>query len=274
MPEMPEVETIRRSLCGHVEGKKIRDVEIRLARLVKWPSAEDFRAILSGRRIESLERKAKYLLFHLDGGWVLVIHLRMTGRLFYRAVSCAEDFAARMVLKFESGDALEYSDARTLGTLYLMKEDEIQRIHGLASLGPEPLSDGFTAEYLGAVLARRKGKIKSILLDQSLIGGLGNIYVDESLARAGIRPERAACGLGSDEVGRLFSAINQVIAQGIDNGGTTLKDYRDGEGRSGTFQEVLAVYGRKGQPCPCCGTPVVRTEVGGRGTHYCPECQK
>ena len=274
MPEMPEVETIRRSLSGHIEGKRIHNVEIRLARLVKWPSADDFRAILSGRRIESLERKAKYLLFRLDGGWVLIIHLRMTGRLFYRAVGSEENFAARMILQFEDGDALEYSDARTLGTLYLMKESETNRIHGLTTLGPEPLSDDFTVEYLHNILVKRKGKIKSVLLDQSLIGGLGNIYVDESLARAGIRPERQACSLDDEEVETLFSAINQVIAQGIENGGTTLRDYRDAEGQSGKFQEALAVYGRKGLPCPCCGSPVVRIEVGGRGTHFCPVCQK
>jgi len=270
---MPEVETICRSLRAHVEGKAISEIEIRLPRLIKWPSPEDFRAIIVGRQILSLERRAKYMLFHVTGDWVLVVHLRMTGRLFYRDSETPADMAAKISFHFAEGDSLEYLDARTLGTLYLLRENELDRIYGLASLGPEPLSPHFTVEYMVSGLAKRKGKLKSVLLDQGFIGGLGNIYVDESLARAGLHPERKAHQLTEEEIERLHEAINEVITKGIDGRGTTLRDYRDGEGKSGSFQEELCVYGRKGQPCPVCGTPIVRTEVGGRGTHYCPHCQ-
>lgn len=273
MPEMPEVETICRSLRKHVEGKLVRDVEIRLPRLIKWPSPEDFRAVIAGRQIVSLERRAKYMLFHLADDWVLVIHLRMTGRLFYREAGASADLAAKISFHFADGDSLEYSDTRTLGTLYLLRGNDLDRIYGLASLGPEPLSSQFTVEYMIAGLAKRKGKLKTVLLDQAFIGGLGNIYVDESLARAGLHPERKANLLTADEIAKLFVAINEVIAKGIDGGGTTFRDYRDGEGNRGSFQEELCVYGRKGLPCPICGTEIIRTEVAGRGTHYCPHCQ-
>ena len=273
MPEMPEVETICRSLRKHVEGKVIREVEVRLPRLIKWPSPEDFRAVLVGREIHSLERRAKYMLFHLTDGWVLVVHLRMTGRLFYRDSKTPADMSAKISFHLTDGDSLEYSDTRTLGTLYLLRENDLGRIYGLATLGPEPLSPQFTVEYMVAALAKRKGKLKTVLLDQSFIGGLGNIYVDESLARAGLHPERKANLLTESEIAILFQAINAVISKGICGGGTTLRDYRDGEGNRGSFQEELCVYGRKGMPCPVCGTTIVRMEVAGRGTHYCPHCQ-
>lgn len=274
MPEMPEVETICRSLRNYVEGKEIREIEIRLPRLIKWPSPEDFRGILLGRRIRVLERRAKYILFHTTDGWVLVVHLRMTGRLLYRGADIAPDFSSRVVFHFSDGDALEYLDSRTLGTIYLLRENELGRIHGLASLGPEPLSPDFTLGYLKDALSNRKGKIKSILLDQQIIGGLGNIYVDESLAAAGIHPERKANTLEPEEIGSLFDSINRTIEKGISGCGTTFRDYRDADGNRGSFQNELCVYGRKGFPCPACGTLIVKTEVAGRGTHFCPQCQK
>ena len=274
MPEMPEVETIRRTLEGYIVGKVIKSIEIRLDRLIKWPTVEEFRAIATGRKFEALERRAKYLLFHLSDGWVMVVHLRMTGRLAYQPDSNQSNHAARLVFAFADGDALEYFDTRTFGTLYLMRAEELNRIYGLASLGPEPLSPEFTVEYLAAGLAKRKGKLKPVLLDQKFIGGLGNIYVDESLALAGIHPEKSAASLKMEDVEKLHSVINFVIEKGICAGGTTFRDYRDADGNRGSFQESLCVYGRKGMPCKNCGTDIVRTEVGGRGTHYCPQCQQ
>ena len=273
MPEMPEVETIRRSLVGYVTGKMINRVDVRLDRLIKWPSPEEFTAIVTGRTIMELERRAKYLLFHLDGGWIMVVHLRMTGRLNVQSDAGQVGHAARVVFFFTDGDALEYFDTRTLGTLYLLRTEELGRIYGLASLGPEPLSPEFSLQYLQAGLAKRSGKIKSVLLDQKFIGGLGNIYVDESLSLAGVHPERKAASLDAAEAGRLHAAINRVIENGINRGGTTFRDYRDAEGNKGAFQEELCVYGREGQPCKLCGSPIVRIAVGGRGTHFCPCCQ-
>ena len=168
---------------------------------------------------------------------------------------------------------LLYADTRTLGTLYLLPKNELWRISGLNTLGPEPLSEDFTLEYFRSKLAKRKAKIKALLLNQQFIGGLGNIYADESLFVAGIHPERTADSLAEDEICRLYHAINQVIAAGIEHGGTTFRDYRNARGSSGGHQHYLYVYGRANQPCPNCHSPIQRIEVGGRGTHFCPQCQ-
>ena len=274
MPELPEVETICRSLRCHVEGNIIRDVEVRLSRMVKCPSPEDFRAILVGRKIHSLERRAKYMLFHVTDGWVLVIHLRMTGRLCYVHQGSVRDAYTRIVFHLNNGDALTYADTRTLGTLYAIKSDEIWRISGLVNMGPEPLSASFTVAYLQDVLKSGRGKIKSFLLNQKYSGGLGNIYVDECLILSKIHPQRVANTLTTAEIETLYTAINQVIADGIDDGGTTFRDYRNGNGEKGSHQENLFAYGREGLPCKFCGCIIEKIEVGGRGTHFCPRCQK
>ena len=274
MPELPEVETIRRSLVDKIEGRRIVRVELLLPRLVKWPAASDFSGFISRRTIERLERRGKYLLFCLTGDMTLVIHLRMTGRLHYAGEFDHADRFTHVIFHLDNGDKLFYADTRTLGTIYAMEQSELWRIAGLASMGPEPLSEEFTLTYLTETMAKRKGRIKALLLNQKLIGGLGNIYVDEALAIAGIDPDRSACMVTAEELSRLYEAINQVIADGIEHGGTTFRDYRDGTGRSGNHQHHLMVYGRKGQPCHHCGAPIERKESAGRGTHYCPICQR
>lgn len=274
MPEMPEVETIRRTLTDKVTGQRIARVEIMLPRLIKWPGADEFAAAVTDAVITRLDRRGKYLLFFLDNGQVMVVHLRMTGRLYYVKAGAPPDRFTRVVFTLAGGDALLYADSRTLGTLYVLPVDELWRISGLASLGPEPLSAEFTAGYFRESLAGRKVTIKGLLLNQQLIGGLGNIYVDEALALAGIRPERTAASLTDEEAGRLYTAVNAVIAQGIEHGGTTFRDYRDGAGEKGSNQHHLRVYGRKNEACHICGTAIERSEVAGRGTHYCPRCQR
>ncbi len=273
MPEMPEVETIRRTLTDKVTGKRIVDVDMLLPRLVKWPAPEEFRALVADTVITRLDRRGKYLLFYLDNGKVMVVHLRMTGRLWFVTPGTPPDRFTRIIFKLEDGDALLYADSRTLGTLYALPADELWRISGLATLGPEPLSAEFTPEYFRECIAGRRVTIKGLLLNQKLIGGLGNIYVDEALALAGVRPERQAAGLTDEEAARLYNAVSAVIAQGIEYGGTTFRDYRDGAGQKGSNQHHLRVYGRKNEACPVCGTPIERSEVAGRGTHFCPHCQ-
>ncbi|HWR43749.1 DNA-formamidopyrimidine glycosylase [Sporomusa sp.] len=274
MPEMPEVETIRRTLTGKVEGRKIIRIEIGLSRLIKWPTAPEFQAIITDRTIVTLGRRGKYLLFYLDNNFVLVVHLRMTGRLYYVNPGTVYDRFTHIIFDFDNGDSLLYADTRTLGTLYLLPQEELWRIAGLSSMGPEPLSDEFTLDYFIDMLSKRQAKIKSVLLNQKLIGGLGNIYVDEALAIAGIDPERVASSIDETEAKYLYQAVNQVIADGIAHGGTTFRDYRDGAGQSGNHQFHLNVYGRTNEPCHRCGTAIARKEVAGRGTHYCPNCQK
>lgn len=274
MPEMPEVETIRRTLADKVVGRRIEAVKINLPRLVKWPSVSEFKEAVTGRKIERLDRRSKYLLFHLEHDLVMVVHLRMTGRLYYVPAGYPHDKFTHIVFDLDNNDAMIYADSRTLGTLYAIHRAELGRIAGLATMGPEPLSPEFTFDYFRMMLKKRQSSIKAVLLNQQVIGGLGNIYVDESLAVAGIAPTRSAASLSEDEANKLYRAINQVIEEGIVHGGTSFRDYRDGVGQTGSHQHYLRVYGRKGQPCQRCGTPIVRTEVGGRGTHFCPNCQR
>lgn len=274
MPELPEVETIRRGLTCQVEGRQIVAVDIRLPRLITGQTAEEFIERVVGRRILLLDRRGKYLLFRLEDDMTLVIHLRMTGRLYCRKPNDAPDSYARLIFDLDNGDRLVFADVRTLGTLSALRSEELGIIHGLATMGPEPLSTEFTIDYLTQVLASRKGKIKSLLLDQQIIGGLGNIYVDESLAMAGIHPERTGASISHEELSKLHQAINAVIHEALSHKGTTFRDYRDSYGKSGGHQQHLRVYGRKGEICETCGERIVRTEVGGRGTHFCPNCQR
>ena len=274
MPELPEVETIRRTLVDKVSGRKIKEVEFLLSRLVKWPSAGEFQAVLTSKTIANLTRRGKYLLFHLSDEQIMVVHLRMTGRLSYMTPGMEMDRFTRIIFKLDNGDQLLYADTRTLGTLYLLSPDEMWRISGLANMGPEPLSAEFTLDYFAEMLKKRHGNIKAVLLNQKYIGGLGNIYVDECMAIAGIHPERIASSLNNHEMELLYHAINKVIADGINHGGTTFRDYRDGTGKSGSHQHHLAVYGRKGAPCHVCGTSILWKTIAGRGTHFCPDCQK
>lgn len=274
MPEMPEVENIRRGLAERLVGRRILQTEVLLTRLVKWPDAEAFRALATGRTVEAVERRGKYLLLALDGGARIVVHLRMTGRLWYVPEDAPRDPYARVVFHLEGGGFLIYADLRTLGTLYGLGAAELWRVAGLASLGPEPLSEAFTAAYLGEKLRGHRGKIKSFLLDQKRIGGIGNIYADEALHLAGVHPARAGKDLTPEEIEALHAAINRVIADGIADGGTTFRDYRNGIGKEGAHQEKLFVYGRKGLPCRRCGAAIEKTAIGGRGTHFCPVCQR
>lgn len=273
MPEMPELETIKRSLEPHIKGKKIKKITPLLDRQIKWPTPGEFIFHLLFHTIKSVERRGKYLILSMDNDILLIFHLRMTGQVVYCPENAPTPNYARIVFDFLDGSSLVYADSRTLGTIYAVKPDEIWRIKGLNELGPEPLSDDFTMEYLKKILASKKGSIKSFLLDQSLIAGLGNIYVDEALFLAGIHPVRSPESITQDEAEKLYGSINKVIADGIRDGGTTFRDYRDGNGEKGSHQENLFVYGRDGKPCRKCGEIILKTRVGGRGTHFCPNCQ-
>ncbi|MDR1701866.1 MAG: DNA-formamidopyrimidine glycosylase [Sporomusaceae bacterium] len=275
MPEMPEVETIRRTLSPKVTGRRIENIEISLSRLIKYPEPAAFQALLLKKTITGLERRGKYLIFQLDSGLIMVVHLRMTGQLYYQQGPNRERKAhTHLTITFEDGAQLLYSDVRTFGAFYLLPPTETARISGLALLGPEPLAPDFTLTYLKETILSRKGKIKSLILNQNLIGGLGNIYADEALFLAGLDPEREGRGLTAAETNLLYNAINKVIQDGIDHGGTTFRDYIDGEGNKGSHQNYLNVYGRYQEPCPNCQTPLSRKKVAGRSSHYCAHCQK
>ena len=274
MPEMPEVEIIRRYLDTQVAGKTIMNLDIRLPRMIKWPNVEGFRALVTGRTIKAMNRRGKYLLMELDNDSKVVFHLRMTGRLVYEPTGETSDHHARVIFHLQDGASLVYGDTRTLGTIHGLKPQELGMLKGLAEMGPEPLSAEFTAEYLDKTAKQRKVAIKSFLLNQKYIGGIGNIYADEALFLAGIHPLRPANSLTQAECSSLWESVNRVIAAGIADGGTTFRDYQNGEGGKGSHQEHLYVYGRKGEQCRNCGAVIERITVGGRGTHFCPKCQE
>lgn len=274
MPELPEVETIRRGLQDVLPGREFSDVEIRYAGTVQYPDPGELREKLPGRRVAATGRRGKYLLLYLDDGSVLVVHLRMTGQLVFSQGAACADKHMHLIFSFTDGSCLAFSDIRKFGTLWWLPADNLCEIKGLATLGPEPLSSDFHFPYLDREVEKRTVTIKSLLLNQQFVAGLGNIYADEALYRAGIAPDRIARSLARAERQALFTAIRDVLADAIERRGTTMSDYRDASGASGTFQDALQVYGRKGLDCRRCGTAILRTVVAGRGTHSCPLCQK
>lgn len=273
MPEMPEVETIRRTLAPFILKNKISNVEVLLDRLIKFPKADKFVRAIKGTTIIELNRTGKYLRFLLSNEMELIVHLRMTGQLIYVPDKKIDIKYTRLRFEFADGTSLIYADLRTLGAIYLVSTAELGIIKGLASMGAEPLTKEFTFEYLTETVKGRRIKIKSFLLNQSYIGGLGNIYADEALFLAGINPERLVNSLDKTELKRIYKAVNKVISDGIADGGTTFSDYRDGTGKKGTHQDKLNVYQRTNKPCKKCGTVIERLIIGGRSSHFCPKCQ-
>jgi formamidopyrimidine-DNA glycosylase len=270
MPELPEVETIVRGLREPLVGRQFTGVRVGWEKLIARPSAGEFRRGLVGQRILGVKRRGKYLIFVLSGGGSLIVHLRMTGRLSVKNCDDTLDKHDHLIFELDDGRELRFNNVRKLGRVYLVDdEDEI-----VGKLGPEPLDDNFTSADFAALLSARRGMIKPLLLNQRFVAGVGNIYADEALFAARIHPERKADTLTAEEIEALYHAIRLVLQQGIENSGTTLSAYRDAEGREGGNQEHLRVFRRTGHPCPHCGTPIERTVVGGRGTYFCPKCQK
>lgn len=270
MPELPEVETVARGLRASLTGRTIIGVQVYWARSIVPPDPSAFARRLAGQTVTDVERRGKWVVITLRGGDTLLVHLRMSGRL----ILSGEPFDhrhLRVLCSLNDGGQLCFFDQRKFGRLVLTSDPQKM----LGDLGPEPLEDDFTAERLGEMLRRRRGRIKPLLLNQRFLAGLGNIYADEALWRAGIHPLRQADTLTPVEVQRLHQGIGTVLQAAIDGGGTTLPDagYQQADGRSGEFAGQLAVYGRAGQPCPRCRADIERIRVNQRGTHFCPCCQ-
>ncbi|MFZ5647932.1 MAG: bifunctional DNA-formamidopyrimidine glycosylase/DNA-(apurinic or apyrimidinic site) lyase [Bacillota bacterium] len=274
MPELPEVETVRRSLESQVSGLTINEVILLMPKIIKSPPPQSFIENITGKRIKKLGRRGKYLLINLSEGLTLVIHLRMTGRLVFCPADTPPGKHTHAVFRLSDGNSLHFSDIRQFGRMALTGTDRLDSLPGLKDLGVEPLSEKFTRDYLKKELKRRRTKIKSLLLDQTFIAGLGNIYADEALHRARINPEKIAANLTARETALLYQAVRDVLAEGIANRGTTLRDYVDGMGQAGSNQNALRVYDREGKPCLLCGQPVSRIRLGGRSSYFCPRCQK
>ncbi|MGD6833321.1 DNA-formamidopyrimidine glycosylase [Sutcliffiella halmapala] len=273
MPELPEVETVRKTLLQLVQGKKIEAVRVLWPKMVKEPDdVALFEHMLVGQTIQTIGRRGKFLLFYLDD-YCMVSHLRMEGK--YGLYQKDEPFNkhTHVFFNFEDGTELRYQDVRKFGTLHLYRKGEELKAKSLASLGPEPFDEGFSLAGFKETLYKKKRNIKAVLLDQTVVVGLGNIYVDEALFRAGIHPERFANSLSDQELETLQKEIVLTLQEAVDKGGSTIRSYINSQGQIGMFQLELFVYGRKGEPCKKCGTEIEKSVVAGRGTHTCPICQ-
>jgi formamidopyrimidine-DNA glycosylase len=270
MPELPEVETIVRGLRQPLVGRTITDFWTDWPRQIVTPEPDALRIRVRGRTFEAVRRRGKYLLFELDQGEVLMVHLKMSGQLSVQPGSVPADKHVHTIFRLAGGDELRFRDVRKFGRVYLVTDRDTI----LGELGPEPLSDEFTAGWLEENLGRRRRVLKPLLLDQTFIAGIGNIYADEALHRAAIRPDRRSDSLRSDEVAGLHAAIQTVLQLGIERQGASIDNaYRQPDGSGGQMQETFAVYGRPGEPCVRCDGLVQRIVLGGRGTHFCNSCQ-
>lgn len=273
MPELPEVESIRRQLAPALAGRRFEHVTIDDPRLVRPYEPAEVAAELEGERVAAVERRGKYLVVRFESGRVLLIHLRMTGGLLHAtAGSRPVDRHRRAVVTLDDGSDVIYRDLRRFGTWLLLEPGEADG-YLAARVGDEPLDAGFTAARLGERLAGRRLALKAALLDQRTVAGLGNIYVNEALWRARLSPLRPAASLEPAELRRLHRAIRAALEHGLARQGSTLRDYRLPDGSGGSMQDEFRVYGRGGEPCERCGTPIARTHVAGRTTWFCPVCQ-
>ena len=286
MPELPEVETVRRQLEPALVGRVLAEVEILDHRLVQPRDRSEVAAELRGEQVVAVGRRGKYLVVQFASRRALVVHLRMTGAFLVGAAAtggagggaggvlpgAAAIPHLRALLVLDDGVEVAFRDVRRFGTWTLLEPGELQP-YLARRLGPEPLG-AFSAADLGTRLARRQGPIKAVILDQSTVAGVGNIYADEALWRSRIHPLRPAAGLSATEVRSLHRAIRAALTAGIARQGATLRDYRAPDGSSGSMQDEFKVYGRDGEPCPRCGRELAKSRVAGRGTHFCPRCQR
>lgn len=268
MPELPEVETVRRHLECSV-GSRILDIDIFRADIVR---RQEFKpAEIFGPQLTAVSRRGKFLIFSFENGLFLVMHMGMSGRIYLLGEKEEATGAhIHMVIHLDNGTRIIYQDARRFGGVWLVREVEAFFAH----LGLEPLGKEFTPASLTQMVAGRKVAIKTLLLNQNLICGLGNIYADEALFQAGIRPDRPAGSLRPKEIDRLWHAIREVLMHSLEHRGTTFRDFRDGHNQAGEFQNQLQVYGKAEEPCPGCGKPIRRVRIGGRSSHFCEHCQK
>ncbi len=274
MPELPEVETIARSLAPRLKGRTIAGIDLVFRPLLRRGGRKGLEGVRD-RRVLGVRRRGKMLLIEVEGARTLVFHLKMTGQFLFAGEGTPRDKHTRLVVRFADGrDELRFRDVRKFGFLVCVEGDPEEACGELACLGPEPLEVGLTE--FRAILKGRRGRVKSLLLDQTQIAGVGNIYADETLFEARIHPETPASSLGAGAVERLYRSLRKILASAVEAGGSTLTDegYLDADGNPGDFQFAHKVYDRTGEPCLVCGTPIKMRRVGGRSSHFCPRCQR
>ena len=274
MPELPEVETVKEALNQTVKGQTIKEIELRYEPMVKNMSADEFKEKLINQTIQEVSRRGKYLVFHFDD-YQLLSHLRMEGKYFYVDSDFELNPHVHAIFTLENGKRLLYQDTRKFGTYHLYdKAIDLETTAPFQVLGLEPFATEFTPSYVKEKIQNKKKPIKSLLLDQTVVCGLGNIYVDEVLYRARLHPLTSSSELTDKDIENVVKYTVEVLARAIELGGTTIRTFRSSHGVSGTFQNELLVHQRKGENCYECHTPIEKIKVGGRGTYFCPTCQK
>jgi formamidopyrimidine-DNA glycosylase len=273
VPELPEVETVRRRLEPVLAGRTIASAAVVDSRLTRPLDPLPVAAELVGERVAAVDRRGKYLILRFASGRALLVHLRMTGTFRHGAGEVGEDPYRRAQIELDDGRRLDYRDVRRFGTWLLVEPEEVEPYLAVR-LGPEPLGEEFTVEHLRERLRGRRAPLKAAILDQRTVAGLGNIYADEALWRARLHPRRTAGALRRPQLERLRETIREALRVGIERQGSTLRDYRTPDGEAGAMQVEFKAYGRLGEPCERCGTPIDRIVVAGRGTWYCPTCQR
>jgi len=274
MPELPEVETIRRDLEKRVRGKRVEKVVIKSEKFIKVPSSiAEFIERMKGRTLSKIKRRGKYLILELDSKDNLIIHLKLTGQLIYSPEG-KELAYTRVIFIFQNKTQLSFTDMRGFGGLWLIPDEEFSMVPFLQNLGPEPLEDDFTLDKFRILLKGRKGNIKALLMDQTFIAGIGNIYSQEALFLAGIHPKRDTTTLIDREIKDLYNNLLATLREAISYRGSSVDAYVDLNGEKGDYESHLRVYGRQGKGCFRCGAVIEKIKINGRGTCFCPVCQK
>mgnify|MGYP000128903806 CR=1 FL=1 len=274
MPELPEVENVVLGLKNLIKNYIITSVRIKEPRLIAYPELKEFQKQIKNRKISDITRRGKYILIHLLEDKIMVIHLRMTGKLLVKPSKEPLKKHTHIIFKLDHNTDLRFNNVRKFGRIYLIDDDNYEAAGGLAELGPEPLASDFSFEDFQKLFKGRTAGIKSLLLNQKFIAGLGNIYTDEVLYRSGIHPRHPADKLTKNAIKKMYKNIREILRLGIKYNGTTFSDYVNAFGEKGSFQEKLQVYQKEGQKCNKCGEIIIKDKVAGRSTYYCPNCQK
>lgn len=273
MPELPEVENVKNGLKDLLLNREIEDVTVLWKNIIKEPTIEEFKHKIGGQRIETIERRGKFLLFILETH-VIISHLRMEGKFRIEKATVPLTKHTHVVFNLDNGEELRYLDVRKFGRMSLVKKDLLSVHPSLSSLGPEPIKEDLSINWISQFLKNKKRSIKSCLLDQRMVAGIGNIYADEILFASGIHPERTGDSLKPVEIQTLHDTIINIMDIAVRAGGTTIRTYSNAYGREGNYQKNLKVYGKTHELCENCQTPIQKIKVAQRGTHYCPNCQK
>ena len=273
MPELPEVETVRQSLRLKIKDKTIKDVNIYYDGIIEYPSVKEFCKKIKGQKINDIDRYGKWLMFVLDD-YYLLSHLRMEGKYFIKNNKDKVLKHEHVIFKLDDGNELRYMDVRKFGKMHLIEKNKIKEIGPLVDLGLEPWDKELTVDYLKNIFCKKKLPIKSVLLDQSIIVGIGNIYADEILFLSCINPLKKAMDLNDRELSNIIKYTRLELEDAIRKGGTTIRSYSSVNGIHGLFQQELNVHTKEGEKCPRCGENIIKIKVGGRGTYYCESCQK